>query len=117
MKTKNYTAFIEKNLKECDVSYRGGTIKVDVSELFPEVENPIMGAYQNYLGGGMAGAIVGASMFEPSELSAKQQKVFEELKEQIKQFFYNVNAGGGDEYMVENVNSYEKNQNLPVSGY
>lgn len=117
-KNKRAESFdIEANIISCDVSYRGGTLKVDVSELFPTVSSPVMGAYQNYLGGGIAGAIVGAATFSPDELSEKDQKVFRALKERIKVFFYNLNAGGGDEYMVENVNSYKQNQKLPVSGY
>jgi len=120
MKTKkiDYIEFIENNTIDCDISYRGGTLKVNVSELFPEVENAVMGAYQNYLGGGIAGSIVGAAQFEPSELSKKDQVTFYELKEVIKKYFYDLNQGGGDDYMVENVNSYKKNQNLPIiSGY
>ena len=120
---------IEANIIDCDVSYRGGTLKVNVSEAFPRLLQKraedgsyydielVMGAYQNYLGGGMAGAIIGASMFSPDELTAKEQKVFFALKERIKQYFYNLNAGGGDDYMVENVNSYRQNQKLPASGY
>lgn len=107
----------EAHTIDCDISYRGGTLKVDVSSLFPNIENAVMGAYQNYLGGGIAGSIVGAAMFDPSELSEKDQKVFHVLKEQIKKYFWELNHGGGDEYMVENVNSYKQNQNLPVSGY
>jgi hypothetical protein len=113
----DYIEFIENHTIDCDVSYRGGTLKVDVSELFPEVSDAVMGAYQNYLGGGMAGQIIGAAKFDPSELNKKDQKVFYELKEVIKKYFYDLNQGGGDEYMVENVNSYKKNQSLSVSGY
>ena len=126
---------IESNIIECDVSYRGGTLKVNVSDAFPRLLNEraesneyadielVMGAYQNYLGGGIAGAIVGASMFEPSELNASEQKTFYALKERIKKYFYDVNNGGGDEYMQENVTGkeakggYSYNQKLPVSGY
>lgn len=119
----NYRKFIIDNLKDCDVSYRGGSIKVDVSELFPNVEeDATMGAYQNYLGGGIAGAIVGASMFDPEVLSKKDKKVFDELKEEIKKYFYDLNNGGGDDYMQEEVTGagaggYKKNQAMPVSGY
>lgn len=117
---KDWRAFIEKNIIGCDISYRGGTLKVDTSELFSGIEKPIMGAYQNYLGGGIAGAICGGASFVPDELSKKDQKVFFELKEAIKKYFYEVNNGGGDEYMQENItgrdakNSYEQNQNLPA---
>jgi hypothetical protein len=119
---RNYKQFIEDNVIDCDISYRGGVLKVDVSSLFPKLENPVIGAYQNYLGGGMAGAIVGGASFEPSELSKKDQKVFYALKEAIKKYFYDINNGGGDDYMQENVTGggkkgYLKNQNLPVSGY
>ena len=108
---------IATHIIDGDVSYRGGTLKVDVSELFPNVEDAVMGAYQNHLGGGIAGAIVGAAQFNPSELTEREQRVFYALKERIKQYLYSLNAGGGDEYMVENVNSYRQNQKMAVSGY
>jgi len=119
MKNKKADLFdIEANIKECDASHRGGSIKVDVSELFPEVENAFMGAYQNYLGGGLRGAIVGASMFEPAELSRNEQKVFFALKERIKKYFFAItndeNLDMNDEW---NTMEYEKQQSLPVSGY
>lgn len=113
----DYVEFIENNIVDCDISYRGGTLKIDVSELFPNTEDAIMGAYQNYLGGGIAGAIVGGAKFNPDELTEDEQVVFYELKDALKKYFYRLNQGGGDDYMVENVNSYDKNQNLPVSGY
>lgn len=118
-KTKkiDYVEFIENNTTNCDISYRGGVLSVDVSELFPNTENAVMGAYQNYLGGGIAGAIVGAAKFDPEKLTKKEQVVFYEMKDALKKYFYNLNSDGGDDYMVENVNSYEKNQNLPISGY
>jgi hypothetical protein len=117
MKKADIRQFIIDHTTDCDISYRGGTLKVDVSELFPNVDEPIMGAYQNYLGGGIAGCIIGASKFDPEELSKKDQKLFYTLKEELKKYFFELNHGGGDEYMVEEVNSYEQNQKLPASGY
>jgi len=116
---KKVEAFdIEANIIKCDVSYRGGVLKIDVSELFPNVEEAIMGASQNYLGGGIAGAIVAGAMFDVDELESDDDKeVFFELKEKIKKYFYEINNGGGDEYMVDEVNSYKQNQGLPVSAY
>lgn len=108
---------IESHILECGISYRGGNLKIDVAELFPNVDEPVMGAYQNYLGGGIAGCIVGAAMFDPAELSVKDRKVFDCLIERIKKYFYSLNNGGGDEYMVENVNSYKQNQSLKSSAY
>lgn len=119
MKNNKANSFdIEAHVTECDASYRGGTIKVDVSELFPNVEDAVMGAYQNYLGGGLRGAIVGAAMFESDELSAKDQKVFEDLKERIKRYFYDITADPENSMNDEcNTLGYEKQQSLPVSGY
>lgn len=108
---------IESNITECDISYRGGTLKVDVSELFPYIDGAIMGASQNYLGGGIAGAISGGAMFTPDELHKKDVPVFHAMIERLKQYFFEINNGGGDDYMQENFGSYEHNQNLPKSGY
>ena len=116
MKNTNYTQFIEDNIKDCDVSYRGGTLKIDASELFPEVYDATMGAYQNYLGGGIAGAIQVGTNFDPSELSDEEQVVFKDLSEAVKRYFYELNNGGGDDYM-EGINSYEMNQTFPKSAY
>jgi len=98
-----------------EISYRGGQLKIDVSEVFPGVSEPIMGAYQNYLGGGIAGAVVGGAMFVPEEeLKTKSElRAFHILEERIKKYFYEVNNGGGDEYMQEEVNTYEQNQQMP----
>lgn len=109
---KNF--IIEDHIISCDAGYRGGTLKVDVSEVFPEVENAIMGAYQNYLGGGMLGAIVGASMFSPDDLGLEDLAKFRELKEDIKKYFHNLTNHDGDEWEEAD---YEANQNRPVSAY
>ena len=115
---KDYTHFIEDHMISCEIDYRGGTLKIDVSSLFDtDEEEAIMGAHQNYLGGGIAGAIVGAETFDKEKLNKKDRKVFDELKKAIKKYFYNANNGGGDDYMVKNVNTYEKTQSLPVSAY
>ncbi len=115
--TKNYDDFITKHTLDCDFSRRGGTLKVDVSELFPNVEDAVMGAYQNYLGGGMLGAVVGASQFDPNELSKKDQTIFFELKEAIKQYFFHVTNEEAEGYDEWSSPEYLQNQNMPVSGY
>ena len=120
MTTSKKTTFdISENIISCDASYRGGTLKVDVSELFPSVDNPVMGAYQNYLGGGMRGAIVGGAMFDPDELANdNERELFHEVAESIKKYFHDITNdeedGMNDEW---NTMDYEKNQNMPVSGY
>lgn len=125
MKNKRADQFdIEANVLEQDISYRGRQLKVDVSSLFPEVENAVMGAYQNYLGGGMPGAIQSGAMFNAALLNKKDQATYRALAERIKRYFYELNNGGGDEYVQENLtgseapgDGYLKNQNLPRSAY
>lgn len=115
--------FIENNLIDADISYRGGSLKVDVSELFNTGDEPaIMGAYQNYLGGGMAGSIQAGRQFDISRFSKKNLALYEIMAEACKRYFYNVNNGGGDDYMQNEVTGsmaggYEKLQKMPVSGY
>lgn len=126
MKTKITTPadaleFIENNIVDADISYRGGSLKVDVSRIFDTGnEDAIMGAYQNYLGGGIAGSIQTGRAFDISEFTAKDMAVYELMAEACKRYFYNCNNGGGDDYMQENVTGseaggYERLQKMPVS--
>lgn len=110
---KDYRQFIEDNLIDSDLSYRGGTIKVDASELFPYVEDAVVGAYQNYLGGGMLGAVVGASMFEPTKLKAKDKAKFEAILEACKQYLWE-QTNHDDEWEET---TYFESQNRPISAY
>ena len=110
--------FVRANVVSADISYRGGTLKVDASDLFPEIdEQAFVGAYQNYLGGGIAGRIVGAAMFEPGDLRASRQEFFQRVLKACVTHFHELNGGGGDEYMQENYGDLDFNQNLPVSAY
>ena len=102
---------LEANIIACDISYRGGTLKIDTSSVFGP--GTIMGAYQNYLGGGIAGRICVGSNFTLDKTS----KAYEILSDRILQYFYNLNNGGGDDYMQEEYNTLERNQNLPISAY
>lgn len=128
---KDYRQYIEQNTIDCDVSYRGGSLKVDVSGLLSEKsraaiekagEDAIAGAYQNYLGGGIAGSIQTGRMFDIALLSKADQKAWPAIAEALKRYFYDINHGGGDEYMHDNVTGpeaggYEAVQRLPASGY
>lgn len=111
-KKVDFINFIEKNTLRCEVSYRGGGIEIDVSGLFGN--GCKMTAYQNYLGGGIAGAICSDCNWEVPQ---KHYKLFDRMRGELKEYFYSLNGGGGDEYMVENINSYMQNQSLPKSAY
>ena len=114
----NYKKFIDDNKISFDASRRGGNIKIDVSELFPDQEEEaVMDAYQNYLGGGLAGSVVGASMFDPDELSKDDRIIFDELKEEIKKYFFYYTNEIAEDWDEWSAMSYEKNQNMPASAY
>ena len=120
MATKSYKKFIEENVIDIDASRRGGTIKINVVELFPEIEteNAIMGASQNYLGGGMAGSIGGGAMFMPEDLKDdKQRKVFHELIEQIKRYFHAVTNDMAEDWDEWGAGEFEQIQARSHSAY
>ena len=118
--------YIEDNIIDCDVSYRGGILKVDLSgllsgeslEAIDEAgEEAEAGAKQNYLGGGIAGSITTGRSFDVDLLTKKDLKVYEEFSEAVTLYFYNINNGGGDDYMQENYSGLDNNQKRPVSAY
>ena len=107
---ENYN--IEDNIIRIDASGRGGGIEIDVSSLFGE--GCKMSAYQNYLGGGLLGAIQSDINFMPSE---KQKKDVLKLSEELKRYFHDITNEAASEYDEWNGMSYEKNQSMPSSGY
>lgn len=126
MKKINYREYIEQNTIKCDVSYRGGVLKVDISGMLTETSNQNIenageeahaGASQNYLGGGIAGRITTGRSFDTELLTKGDQKKYEQFCTAVIEYFHDINNGGGDEYMQENYASLEYNQKLPVSGY
>lgn len=118
-KINKYLEFVRENAFETDISYRGGNLKVDATGIFPSLgRRAVVGAYQNYLGGGIAGAIIGAAMFMPGELTdADEREYFDEVLEACKLYFHELNNGGGDEYIQSEYGTLEFNQTLPVSAY
>ena len=75
---------IEDNIIRLDASRRGGGIEIDVSELFGE--GCKMSAYQNYLGGGLLGAIHSDINFMPSE--EQKENIFLTLLLILKHFLF-----------------------------
>ncbi len=114
MQKIDYRQFIEDHTIDVDASGRGGGIKVDVSELFPYIENAVVGAWQNYLGGGLLGAVVGGAQFKPEDLHKRDLKKFYTLKEEIKKYFHGLTNHEGDEWEET---TYIEDQRRPVSAY
>lgn len=105
---------VRANIIDLDASRRGGVMKVNVEAFFETDEEPTIGAYQNYLGGGMLGAVQFGSNFAPSE---EQAELFQLFREATKQIFFaitNEEASDWDEWSEQ---TYEQNQRMAKSGY
>ena len=96
------------------VSHRGGSIEISLDTFGYEGER--MSAYQNYLGGGMLGRVCVNDTIRAKhkivELSLAEE--LDEIGEQLKRYYFSLTNPEEGEW--ESV-SYEKNQQMPVSGY
>ena len=115
----DYKKYIEENTLRCDAGGRGGGIEISLNEILDKDqdgnENDFkMTAYQNYLGGGMLGAICHSYNFEPSELSKVDQAIIDKVTEELKKYFHGLTNHEGDEWESA---SFEENQRRPVSAY
>jgi phage tail tube protein FII len=110
----DYNKYIEANTLRVEASGRGGGIEIDLSTVFPEVEEPKMSAYQNYLGGGMLGSIGSNINFDRGTLDLEASKKLDELEEALKRYFHNLTNHVDDEWEEA---SFEDNQNRPSSAY
>lgn len=108
----NFTEYFENNTLRCEVSHRGGGIEIDASE-FVGLEGAKMTAYQNYLGGGMLGAICSSRNFNLTDAPEIMAKA-EELAEALKRYFHNLTNHEDDEWEATD---FEGNQNRPESAY
>lgn len=115
----DFHKYIEKNIIRCDASYRGGGIEISLNELLEkdtdgDEDDFRMTAYQNYLGGGMLGAICHSYNFIPTELSKIDQIIIDKITEELKKYFHSLTNHSGDEWEEQ---TYIQNQNMPVSAY
>jgi len=113
---ENLRQFIEDNISSIDVSHRWGTIKVNVSSLFPEIihEPCIMWSSQNYLWGGMLWSIGSGSMFDTRDLTPEHYELYKQLAEEIKKFHHELTNHSDDEFESQ---TYEQNQCMSHSAY
>lgn len=97
-----------------EVSYRGGGIEIDLTRFGFEGEK--MSAYQNYLGGGMLGRILANDTIRAlnKPFTEEQAKKLDEIAENLKKYFHELSNHSDDEWESQ---TYEQNQNMPISGY
>ncbi len=70
---------IQENITREEISYRGGGIELELTEY--GYEDEYLSAYQNYLGGGMRGAVANSCTIEDWEMDSKLVRLADELRE------------------------------------
>jgi len=99
---------IERAVIRQSLSSRGGGIEIDLTPF--GFEGVKMTAYQNYLGGGMLGAI-------GNDCTASDWEEHDdllEIAEELRKYMHELTNPDEDEWETL---SYEQNQNLPSSAY
>ena len=104
---------IEKAVIRLVVSHRGGGVEIDLKP-FGFKEGSKMSAYQNYLGGGMLGAIQSNHNLFRTSFTSEESKKLEKISLALKQFFHDQTNHEGDEWEEA---TFEENQNRPTSAY
>ena len=104
--------FSEITLRE-QITYRGGGVEISLDTL--GFKGHKMSAYQNYLGGGLLGRVQANNTIEAynKPCTDKQKAKLDKIAEQLKQYFHSL-TNPDTEWEGQ---TYEKNQNMPVSAY
>lgn len=115
-KTTNLFEYIENNTLRLEASHRGGGIEIDASE-YLELPGAKLTAYQNYLGGGMTGAVLSDRNFSITSSKRRETKTVK-LQEALKRYFYNITndiVEEWDEWAVST--DFEQQQTRPGSTF
>jgi hypothetical protein len=100
---------IENLTTRIEASGRGGGVEIDLHPLgYPE--GALMSAYQNYLGGGMLGAVQGACNLKDWQDDEK----LVEINEHLRRYFHGITNPDGDDWVDFD---FEQNQSMPASAY
>ena len=95
------------------ISSRGGGAEINLSQ-FGFKDGSLMSVYQNYLGGGLLGAIQSNHNIFRTSFTATETKKLEKLENILKRYMHEQTNHEGDEWESA---SYEENQMRPVSAY
>ena len=121
---KNLREKIENAVIRRKLSHRGGGIEIDLRCF--GYDNEKMTAYQNYLGGGILGSIQNdctidnwQNYVEPCKRSMYMIMNYgnyslEEIAEELRRYMHELTNHSEDEWECQ---SFEENQNMPVSAY
>lgn len=104
-------AYITANTLRCEASHRGGGIEIDASE-YVGINGAKISAYQNYLGGGMLGSVLGSRNFTTGD--KRKAARADKLHEALKRYYHALTVHDDNEW--ENC-SFEQGQHRPASAY
>jgi hypothetical protein len=96
-----------------ELSHRGGGIEIDLGMFTNAWHGEKMSAYQNYLGGGMLGAIQNDCTIDNWEFTQTIKFKLSDVAEELKRYMHDL-TNHDDEWESE---SYEVNQNKAISAY
>lgn len=77
---------IQNTITREEFSHRGGGVELDLSDF--GYEDEFLSAYQNYLGGGMCGALANSCTIEDWEMDEKLVRLASELREYYEDRLY-----------------------------
>ena len=97
IKALEFEMSIQENITREEISHRGGGVELDLSDF--GYEDELMSAYQNYLGGGMRGAVANSCTIEDWEMDEKLVRIADELREYYEDRLYELELI--DEYNEE----------------
>jgi len=110
----DFKQYIKNNIIRLEVSHRGGGIEIDISD-YLKLPGARMTAYQNYLGGGLLGAVSSDCNF-----TTKSQKLLDEVEKmasELKRYYHDLSNGEVSAYDEYSSDDFENIQNRPVSAY
>lgn len=110
---KNLREKIEGAVIRQELSHRGGGIEIDLGVFTDSWNGEKMSAYQNYLGGGMLGAIQNDCTIDNWELNQIVGLTLLEVGEELKKYMHDL-TNPVNEWETS---SYEANQQRSVSAY
>lgn len=113
-KRKSITEKIEASILRQELSHRGGGIEIDLTSF--GFKGQKMAAYQNYLGGGMLGRIMVNDSIRRESLQTTEAKAkkLDKIGLELKKYFHELTNHSDDEWENQ---TFEQNQNMPVSAY
>jgi len=97
-----------------ELTHRGGGIEIDLGVFTSSWEGEKLSAYQNYLGGGMLGAIQNDCTIEGWQFTRLIGVSLMDIAEELKMYMHEKTNHSDDEWECQ---SYEENQRMSASAY